>query len=367
MNPEAGLDTPCLAIRLPDNNTLVVGSTVPLARRWVVIYPVRVSGGTKEQANYQERVIMRILVTGAAGYIGSVLVPALLKYGYKVIAVDNFMYNQSSLLDCCNDEKLTIIRGDARDKGLILECLKKVDVIFPLACLTGAPLCAKDPTGARTIILDAIKMIVELRSRDQLVIFPTTNSGYGIGQEGVYCTEETPLNPISLYGVLKTEAEKVLLDAGNCITLRLATAFGISPRMRLDLLVNDFTYRAVTDRFLVLFEAHFKRNYIHVRDVAKAFIHSLTNFGVMKNKPYNVGLSNANISKWELCLEIKEQVPGFYFTEAEVGEDLDKRNYIVSNARIEATGFQPDISLQKGISELIKGYQVIRRNQYANV
>ena len=310
---------------------------------------------------------MKILVTGAAGYIGSVLVPTLLKQGYEVIAIDNFMYNQSSLLDCCYDKKLTIIRGDARDKNLVSQYLKEADAIFPLACFTGAPLCARDPVGAKTVNLDAVKMILELRSKDQIVIFPTTNSGYGIGQEGVYCTEETPLNPISLYGSLKVEAEKLILEAGNGITLRLATAFGISPRMRLDLLVNDFTYRAVTDRFVVLFEAHFKRNYIHVRDVAKAFIHCLENFDTMKNEPYNVGLSEANLSKWELCEEIKKQVPDFYFVEAEVGEDPDKRNYIVSNAKIEATGFKPDVSLQAGIAELIKGYQVIRRNQFSNI
>lgn len=310
---------------------------------------------------------MKILVTGAAGYIGSVLVPTLLKQGHEVIAIDNFMYNQTSLLDCCYDENLTIIRGDARDKELISRCLKEVDAIFPLACLTGAPLCVKDPVGAQTINLDAVKMILDLRSKSQIVIFPTTNSGYGIGQKGVYCTEETPLNPISFYGQLKVELEKILLDAGNCITLRLATAFGISPRMRLDLLVNDFTYRAVTERFVVLFEAHFKRNYIHVRDVTKAFIHSLTNFGSMKNEPYNVGLSDANLSKWELCEEIKKQAPDFYFVEAEVGEDPDKRNYIVSNAKIEATGFKPDISLEKGIAELIRGFQIIRKDQFSNV
>ena len=309
---------------------------------------------------------MKILVTGAAGYIGSVLVPILLKRGYKVVAIDNFMYNQISLLDCCYDEKLTIIRGDARDKRLISVHLKDVDAIFPLACLTGAPLCAKDPVGAKTINLDAIKMLLELRSKDQIIIFPTTNSGYGIGQEGVYCTEETPLKPISLYGSLKVEAEKLVLEAGNSITLRLATAFGVSPRMRLDLLVNDFTHRAVTDRFVVLFEAHFKRNYIHIRDVAKAFIHCLENFDTMKDEPYNVGLSDANLSKWQLCEEIKKQVPDFYFVEAKVGEDPDKRNYIVSNAKIEKTGFKPDVSLQKGIAELIKGFQVIMRNQFSN-
>ncbi|MFC1918884.1 NAD-dependent epimerase/dehydratase family protein [Chloroflexota bacterium] len=310
---------------------------------------------------------MKILVTGAAGYIGSILVPALLKRGNEVIAIDSFMYNQPSLLDCCNDEKLTIIRGDARDKELVSGCLNGVDAVFPLACLTGAPLCAKDPIGARSTNLDAVRMILELRSRNQLIIFPNTNSGYGIGEKGTYCTEETPLRPVSLYGKLKVEAENSILDAGNAITLRLATVFGVSPRMRLDLLVNDFTYRAVTDRFVILFEAHFKRNYIHVRDVARAFIHCLDNFDRMKNETYNIGLSDANLSKWELCEEIKKQVPDFYFVEAEIGEDPDKRDYIVSNAKIEGTGFKPEVSLEKGIVEIIKGFQVIRRNHFSNV
>jgi len=310
---------------------------------------------------------MKILVTGAAGYIGSILVPTLLKQGYEVIAVDNFMYNQASLLDCCHDDKLTIIRSDARDKELISGCLRRADAIFPLACLTGAPLCDKDPVSARSTNLDAIKMILDLRSQNQIIIFPNTNSGYGIGEKGTQCTEETPLTPLSFYSRLKVEAEKLILDAGNAITLRLATAFGISPRMRLDLLVNDFTYRAVTDHFIILFEAHFKRNYIHVRDVAKAFIHCLANFARMKNEPYNVGLSDANMSKWELCEEIKKQVPDFYFIEAKIGEDPDKRDYIVSNAKIEATGFRPDVSLQNGIGELIKGYQIVRGNRFSNV
>jgi len=310
---------------------------------------------------------MKILVTGAAGYIGSILVPELLKKGYEVIAIDNFMYNQASLLDCCYDKKLTIIRGDTRDKELISTCLKSVDAISPLACITGVPACNRDPITAKATNFDAVKLLAELRSKEQVIIFPTTNSGYGIGQEGIYCTEETPLNPISLYGRLKVEIEKFLLDAGNCISLRLATAFGISPRMRLDLLLNDFTYRAITDHFVVLFEAHFKRNYIHVRDAAKAFIHCLENFDRMKDEPYNVGLSKANLSKWELCQEIQKQIPEFYFVESEIGEDPDKRNYIVSNAKIERTGFKPEVSLQDGIAELIKGYQVIRKNQFANI
>lgn len=310
---------------------------------------------------------MRILVTGGAGYIGSVLVPKLLKKGYEVTVLDNFMYNQTSLLDCCHNENLSIIRGNVRDKDLISSCLKKTDAIIPLACIVGAPACDRDPTAARTVNYDAVKMILKLRKKDQIIIFPTTNSGYGIGKKDIYCTEKTPLNPISLYGRVKVEIEKELLKAGNCITLRLATVFGISPRMRLDLMVNDFTYRAVTDRFLVLFEAHFKRNFIHVGDVTRAFIHCLKNFESMKNEPYNVGLSDANLSKWELCEEIKKQVPNFYFVEAEVGEDLDKRNYIVSNEKIEATGFKPEYSLQSGIKELIKGYQVIQKNSFSNL
>ncbi len=310
---------------------------------------------------------MKILVTGAAGYIGSVMVPILLEKGHEVTVIDNFMYNQSSLLDCCHEEKLSIVRGDARDKELVAKHIKGVDAIFPLACIVGAPACDKDPVAAKSTNLDAIKTLLELRSKRQMIIFPNTNSGYGIGDKNTFCTEESPLRPISIYGRLKVEAEKALLDSGNAIVLRLATVFGVSPRMRLDLLVNDFTYRAVTDRFVILFEAHFKRNYVHVRDVAKVFCHCLDNFPRMKDQPYNVGLSEANLSKWELCEEIKKQLPSFYFVEAKIGEDPDKRNYIVSNAKIEATGFKPDVSLQKGIAELIKGYQVIRRNQFGNI
>jgi nucleoside-diphosphate-sugar epimerase len=309
---------------------------------------------------------MKILVTGGAGYIGSVLVPTLLEKGHTVTVVDSFMYNQTSLLDCCFNKHLTIIRGDARDKKLISHCLSNVDVVIPLACIVGAPACDKNPIAAQTTNFDAIKMILELRQKNQRIIFPTTNSGYGIGQKDVYCTEKTPLNPISLYGKLKVDIEKEILGAGNSITLRLATVFGISPRMRLDLLVNDFTYRAVTDRFIILFEPHFRRNYIHIRDVAKAFLHCIDHFEDMKNEPYNVGLSDANLSKWELCEQIKKQVPDFYFVEAEIGEDVDKRDYIVSNKKIEATGFKPDYSLQDGIKELIKGYQILSRTMFSN-
>jgi len=307
-----------------------------------------------------------VLITGGAGYIGSILAPTLLARGCTVTVVDNFLYGQPSLLDCCHNPDFTIIRGDARDERIMLPLLKKVDVIIPLACLVGAPLCEQKPLEARSINLDAITMLIQNASTEQQFISPTTNSGYGIGQEGVFCTEETPMNPVSLYGVLKVELEKALLDAG-AISLRLATVCGVSPRMRLDLLVNDFTYRAVTDRFIVLFEAHFKRNYIHVRDVARAFEHALDHFDVMKGQPYNVGLSEANLSKMELCLEIKKQVPGFNIMEADIGKDPDQRNYIVSNEKLEATGYMPQVSIQQAISELIKGYQIIRRNQHANI
>ena len=218
---------------------------------------------------------MKIFIVGGAGYIGSTLVPQLLKYGHEVIVLDNFMYHQTSLLNCCYDEKLIIINGDSRNKALVAEHVKTVDAILPLACLTGAPLCSKDPSGAKSTNFDAITMLLELRNKNQWIIFPTTNSGYGVGEKDIHCTEETPLRPVSLYGKLKVEVEKILLSSENTITLRFATVFGISPRMRLDLLVNDFTYRALNDRYLVLFEASFKRNYLHIRDATSAFIFCL--------------------------------------------------------------------------------------------
>ncbi|MDO8602195.1 MAG: NAD(P)-dependent oxidoreductase [bacterium] len=310
---------------------------------------------------------MKILVTGGAGYIGSVLVPELLRAGHEVTVIDNFMYGQTSLLDVCNYSTLTVVRGDVRNEELIKKHITGKDFIFPLACLVGAPLCDRDPVAATTINRDAVLMILKLRTPEQKIIFPNTNSGYGRMAEGVaYCDENSPLEPVSLYGRLKVETEAALLKTGNAITLRLATVCGISPRMRLDLLVNDFVYRAVNDKAVILFEPHFKRNYIHVRDVARAFMHAMANFETMKNQTYNVGLSEANLSKAELCAEIKKQLPKFVFIESPIGEDPDKRNYVVSNEKIEKTGFKPQVSIQDVITELIKGYQIVKRNQYAN-
>ena len=310
---------------------------------------------------------MKILVTGGAGYIGSILVPLLLQKGHAVTVIDNFMYGQTSLLDCCHHPNLEIIRGDVRKEELLRQHLRTTDAILPLACLTGAPLCDRDPVGSQQINHDAVRFLAEQKSREQSLIFPCTNSGYGVGQDGIYCDESTPLRPISLYGKLKVELDRYLLDRGDCITFRFATVFGVSPRMRLDLLVNDFTYRAVVDKTVVLFEAHFKRNYLHVRDAAQAFLHALENYETMVGEPYNVGLSEANLSKQELCEAIQRQVPDFRYVLSEIGKDPDQRNYIVSNTKIEATGFQTQVSLDAGIKELVKGFQIVRRNQYANV
>ncbi len=307
---------------------------------------------------------MKVLVTGGAGYIGSVLVGRLLEEGHEVTVIDNFRFDQSALLRYCADPSFEVVKADVRDAEVVLPLVKKADAIMPLAGLVGAPICARDPVGARTINFEAVKLIIDHRSREQRVIFPSTNSGYGIGEDGIYCTEETPLRPISLYGQLKVEMEKLILDQDNVVTFRFATVFGVSPRMRIGLIVNDFTYRAVKDRFIVLYEPHFKRNYLHVRDAAEAFIHTLNNFETMKNRPYNVGLSDANISKLELCQEIKKIVNDFHIAVSEFSKDPDQRNYIVSNQRIEATGFKPKVSLQMGIREMVKAYEMIAANEY---
>jgi nucleoside-diphosphate-sugar epimerase len=309
----------------------------------------------------------RVLVTGGAGYIGSVLVPMLLEEGYAVHVLDQFIFGQTSLADCCIAPNFQVTRGDCRDKGTVSRLMREADYIIPLAAVVGAPACSSDATAAVSINREAIKLIISLRSQNQRIILPNTNSGYGIGEKTAYCTEESPLRPISLYGKTKVDAELAVLEAGNAITFRLATVFGMSPRMRIDLLVNDFVYRAITDRAVVVFEGHAKRNYIHIRDVARAFLHGIEHFDSMKNEAYNVGLSDANLSKLELCAQIRKQLPNFVALEAPIGEDPDKRDYLVSNAKIEATGFLPRHSLAAGIEELIKGYTILRNSRFGNV
>lgn len=310
---------------------------------------------------------MKILITGGAGYIGSVLAPTLLAAGHEVTVVDNFYFNQSTLLDCCVYDKFHVIRGDCRDESLMKPLLGKADLIIPLAALVGVPLCNTDAIATQTTNQDAVEMLCRLAGKQQWMIMPVTNSGYGIGEKGKFCTEETPLRPISTYGVTKVKAEQAVLARENSISFRLATVFGTSPRMRLDLLVNDFVYRAVHDRAVLIFEGHFKRNYIHIRDVVRAFMHGIANFESMKGRPYNVGLDDANLSKLELCEVIKKHLPKFVYVEAPIGEDPDKRDYIVSNARIAATGFAPEWGLDRGIVELIKAYTIIRNSIYSNV
>ena len=308
-----------------------------------------------------------ILVTGGAGYLGSIMVPELLAAGNKVTVLDNFMFKQNSLAHCCANPNFSVVKGDCRDEALMKKLIVGADVVIPLAALVGAPLCSMDPIGATTTNLDSPLALFKMLSKQQRVLMPITNSGYGVGEQGKFCTEETPLRPLSLYGIHKVEVEKALMERGNAISFRLATVFGMAPRMRIDLLVNDFTYRAVTDRAVVLFEPHFKRNYIHVRDVTRAFMHGLENFESMKDQPYNVGLSDANLSKWELAEVIQKHLPKFVFVEAPIGEDPDKRDYIVSNEKIEKTGFKPAHSLDAGIDDLIKGFTMIKNSIYGNV
>ncbi len=311
----------------------------------------------------------KVLVTGGAGYIGSVLVEALLNRKYDVTVVDSLMYKQTSLTQYCHLPNFKFVKGDVRNWDMMKPLVDEADVIIPLACIVGMPACKKYPE----LTLDTNQVAIEWLARntrdDQKVIFPTTNSGYGIGQDGIHCTEETPLKPISLYGVTKVKAEEALLQRGNAITFRLATVFGMSPRMRLDLLVNDFTYKAFKDKYIVLFESHFKRNFIHIRDVIKAFLFAIDRFDQMKGKAYNVGLSTANISKKELCEAIKQFIPDFYIAESEINEDPDKRNYIVSNAKLESLGWMPSFSLKDGIQELLKAYPIIdaSNNNFTNL
>ena len=308
----------------------------------------------------------KILIIGGAGYIGSVLTNELLDNDYEVTVLDNFRYKQNSLLDCCHKDNFSIIRGDCRDKNILSKAINGKNIIIHLAAIVGAPACDADPISATTTNYDSVKLLLSLRTKEQKILFPCTNSGYGIGEKNKFCTEDTPLKPITLYGKTKVDAEKAILKARNSISFRLATVFGVSPRMRRDLLLNDFVYKALVEKHLVIFEGGFKRNYIHIRDVARVFIHGVKNFEKMKNEPYNVGLSDANLSKLELCQTIKKHIPDFVFMESEIGQDPDKRDYIVSNEKIEKTGFKPHYTIDMGIKELVKAYSILKDSIFAN-
>lgn len=310
---------------------------------------------------------MRVLVTGGAGYLGSVLCEHLLNAGFRVTVIDNLMYGQHSLFHLCAGPRFEFVFGDVRNEGLMSDLVKDADVLILLAAIVGAPACSRDLWLAQSVNLEAVRLLNRLRSPHQLMVFPTTNSGYGTKSGDVFCTEDTPLEPISLYGQLKVQAESELLDRPNTISLRLATVFGMSPRMRLDLLVNHFVYEAVTEGYIVIFEKEFRRNYIHIRDVADCFLHCIDNADKMIGRPYNVGLDAANLSKAELALKIKEYVPDFYIHFSEVGSDPDKRNYIVSNQRLREAGFETRRSLDEGIQELLKGYRMLGRAPFKNV
>ena len=309
---------------------------------------------------------MKILITGGAGYIGSILAPELINKNFKVTVLDNFMFKQASLNHLCFHKNFNIINGDIRDSMLMQKLLRDHDLILPLAAIVGAPLCNKDPYSAQSINHDAIIDMIKKSSKNQMIIMPTTNSAYGTGDKDNYCDEKSPLNPISKYAIDKVEIEKILMSRENSISYRLATVFGMSPRMRIDLLVNDFTYRAYHDSAMIIFEGHFKRNFIHVRDVVRGFVHAIENFDKMKSEIYNVGLSDANLSKLELCGEIKKHLPNFTYVEEKLKKDPDQRNYIVSNEKIESTGFSPKHSLSDGIEELIKGYAMLKNQSFGN-
>lgn len=310
---------------------------------------------------------MHFFIPGGAGYIGSVLTDELLRLNHRVTVLDNFFYKQNSLLHLMRHPHLKIISGDFRDEKTVAELARHADVVIPLAALVGAPLCNLKPQLAHEVNSLAPIKLFEKLSADQIILMPTTNSAYGSGDAQNFCDENSPLKPISTYAKMKVEVETALLQKNNSVSFRLATVFGVSPRMRLDLLVNDFTYRAVRDRHLSVFEGHFKRNYIHILDVVGAFIHTLENFQSMKNNIFNVGLSSANISKLELCRLIQTHIPQLVFTEDMSGKDPDQRNYIVSNAKLEKTGFLPRYNLSHGIEEIIKAYPLLSADQMRNI
>jgi len=307
-----------------------------------------------------------VLVTGAAGYLGCILVPALLKAGFHVIAFDTFDRGDVPLAAFASDRKFEPVRADVRDEGSLRSAMCRADVLIPLAARVGAPACANNPLDARSTNLEAIRSLIELKSADQILIYPTTASSYGnVGNAGA-CSEETPLNPVSLYGSTKSAAEQLVVDGGHGVALRLSTLFGMSPRMRLDLLVNHLTYRAMTERAVVVLSANAKRNFVHVSDAASAFLHVIDRYATARGQIYNVGLSTGNVSKNDICARIQQQIADFIWLEASTGADSDPRDYTVSSEKLEATGWKPRHTLDDGISELIKGYSMLGHGRLSN-
>jgi nucleoside-diphosphate-sugar epimerase len=299
----------------------------------------------------------KVLITGGAGYLGSTLTEVLLSKGYKVTVLDSLVYKQLSLTSFCHNHNFELVVGDVRNTHLLSDLVAKNDIVIPLAAIVGMPACKKDPDLTVAVNYQQIANIVSFLADGQKLLVPNTNSQYG--SSDTIITEESPFNPLSLYAQTKCDAEKAVLDSGNGISMRLATVFGVSYRQRMDLLVNDFVYRAFTDEFLVLFESHFLRNYVHVRDVAKAFVHLVENYETCNNNAFNVGLTSANMSKLQLAQKVKEYLPNLVIIEEQFKEDFDKRNYVVSNEKLEKTGWSCDFSLDAGIQELIKAYKMI--------
>jgi nucleoside-diphosphate-sugar epimerase len=303
---------------------------------------------------------MKILITGGAGYLGSVITQKLLENGYEVVVLDKLIFNQLSLLPYTSNPNFKFVYGDVRDIDLLKRLVDECNTIIPLAAIVGFPACDADPKLAYEVNFQQIRNIVDwIKGTDKKILYPNTNSGYGVGEDGIYCNENSPLNPISIYGKTKVDAEKYILENTDGICFRLATVFGVSSRMRVDLLVNDFTYKAITDKYIVVFERNFKRNFIHIKDVASAFIFMIENYGRYKGEVFNVGLSDANLSKKELLEKIQTYVKDFAVVYDDYYEDPDKRNYIVSNVKLEGTGWVPEWSLDMGIVELIHAYKMI--------
>ena len=300
---------------------------------------------------------MKVLITGGAGYLGSTLTKHLLEAGYSVTVLDNLMYDQVTLLHLFGNPKFQFELGDVRDKKLLQELVGLNDVIIPLAAIVGMPACKANPDLTIAVNYQQVADIVEVLRDDQKLILPNTNSQYGSSDSII--TEESPFNPLSLYAKTKCDAENTMLANGNGVSLRLATVFGVSPRMRTDLLVNDFVYKSVVDGYLVLFEAHFKRNYIHVQDIARTFQFIIENYDRCKGHAFNVGLSTANLSKLESAEKIKSHIPSLVIKQDDFKEDFDKRNYIVSNEKLEALGWKPIYDLDYGIKQLISAYKIV--------